>query len=479
MSVFNWGGLASGAFGALLASTPATASDTAQAARISDAILAALVESSGVPGMGASIWQDGRIVWIGSAGLRDVDGGLPVTKDTRFRFASVSKLFAATAAARLREQGKLDVDAPISSLIPYLRQGWPTVTTAQLAAHTAGIPHYQSLDESRGTRHFNSVRDAVALVAGRPLLAAPGAAYSYSSWGYVLLSAVVEAQAGKPFLNIVAQDIAPGLAIGPDATGSAAQQASKAYEFVDHLAREAPAHDFSYTWAGGGLGGTAPALAAFGGRVLSGGLVSAATLQWIEKPARLTDGTAAGERDYTVGFGWRRSTDVQGRRILHHAGAAIGARSAVLLYPDQSMVVGLLSNASWTSAIELSARTLAAPFLPQQHGKSARACPVKVASHQVWENNEGAARKGGTARFAVVNGVCIGRIPVPASLAARFGGFPQRTALHLTIIGTDHAGGLSSAALVTPMGAYQLMPIGGGRYQARFDEKSSLTLRFG
>ncbi len=422
MGVFNWGGLASGAAGALLASTPAAASDMPQAARISDAILAALLESSGVPGMAASIWQDGRIVWIGSAGLRDMGAGLPVTKDTRFRFASVSKLFAATAAAKLREQGKLDVDAPVSSHIPYLPQGWPIITTAQLAAHTAGIPHYQDMDENRGMRHFNSVREAVALVAGRPLISTPGAAYSYSSWGYVLLSAVVEAQAGKPYLDVVAQDLAPGLAIGPDATGTADHQASKAYEFVDHIAREAPAHDFSYTWGGGGLAGTAPALAAFGGRVVSGSLVSGATLEWMAKPASLTNGTTVSERDYTVGFGWRRSTDVRGRRILHHAGSAIGARSALVLYPEQTTAIGLLSNAGWTSAIDTSAQALAAPFLPQPR-KGAKPCPVEVTSHHAWDDKEDAVAKRGTARFAIVNGVCIGRISVPARLAARLQGF--------------------------------------------------------
>lgn len=463
---------------ALLLGTPAWAASRLPQARIADAILAALVESSGVPGMGASIWQNGKIVWTGSAGLRDVEARLPVTRETRFRFASVSKLFTVVAAAKLREQGKLDAEAPISSMLPYLPPAWRTITSAQLAAHTAGVPHYQAMDEERGKQHFTTVRAAAAQVVLRPLLAAPGTAYSYSSWGYVLLSAVVEAQAGKPFLDVLANDIAPSLALGPDTTGLSLHQASRAYEFAAHTAVEAPAHDFSYTWGGGGLGGTAPALATFGGRLLGGRPVSRSTLEWMQTPARLADGTLVRDQDYTVGFGWRRSTDLGGRRILHHAGSAIGARSALLLYPEQATAVALLSNASWTSAIEQSAQMLAAPFFPQPSGKTGTACPVRATSHRTWEKDETTAPISRPVQFSVIEGVCTGRIPMPPELAARLAGFPQASAHFLTIVGTDLNGGLSQAALVTPMGAYPMISLGSGRFQAQFGEQSRLTIQF-
>lgn len=462
----------------LLASAPVSASADPLPARIADAILAALVESSGVPGMGAAISQYGEMVWIGSAGLRDVEAGLPVMPDTRFRFASVSKLFTVTAAARLREQGKLDADAPISLTLPYLSPHWPPITTAQLAAHTAGVPHYQPIDDRRGAKHFDTVEDAALQVVGRRLLTPPGAAYSYSSWGYVLLSAVVEARAGKPFLEVLAHEITPDLAIGPDATGSNDVQASKAYDFVDHRALEASAHDFSYTWGGGGLGGTAPALARFGGRVLDGGVVSPATLEWMQTPARLNDGALVSERDYTVGFGWRRSTDSAGRRVLHHAGSAIGARSALLLYPEQSTAVALLANAGWTSAIEQSVQMLAAPFLRPAPGMEAKPCPVQTTSVQVWEDGNSSHAATGPAQFARLNGVCTGSIPVPARLAARLADFPQRSAAYLTIIGIDLSGGLKRGTLVTPMGAYALTLAKDGRYGVRFDEKRQMMLQF-
>lgn len=453
----------------------AAAAAPAPPERVADAILAALVESNGVPGMGAALWQDGRLRWRGSAGFSDLAQRRPVSGDTQFRLASVSKLFAVTAAAQLREQGRLDVHGPISSILPWVPPGWPPISTAQLAAHTAGIPHYQDIDAGLGSRHYNSVREAAGLVTGRALLTPPGTAYSYSSWGYVLLSAVVEAAAGTAYLDVLARKVTKGLAIGPDATSPDNPAAATPYEFVDHVIRPAKPHDYSYTWGGGGLFGTAPAVAQFGGRLLDGSLVSPATLAWLTTPALLADGTPVREREYTIGFGWRHHRDQDGRPLLHHAGNAIGARSALVLYPQERAAISLLSNASWVASIEQTAQMLAAPFLPPP-ATPAMPCPLAATTQQAWY---GDAASQGAVRFAMIDGICVGELPIPPNLAARFDNYLQRRATRLTIIGIDAAGGLARAALVTPMGAFDLRPTGDGRYRADFSATSHILLKFG
>ena len=117
---------------------------------VSNKILTALVETNGVPGMGASVWRDGKVIWSGSAGYRDLEKGLPVTSDTIFRLASVSKLIAVAAAARLVQEGALDIDQPVAAILPDLSANWSPLTTRQLAAHIAGLPHYQAVDMDRG-----------------------------------------------------------------------------------------------------------------------------------------------------------------------------------------------------------------------------------------------------------------------------------------------------------------------------------------
>ena len=443
---------------------------------VSNRILAALVEANGVPGMGASVWRDGEIVWTGSAGYSDVEAGRPVDANTVFRLASVSKALAATAAAKLREDGALDVEAPVRSVVAYVPDRWPAITTTQLAAHTSGLPHYQDVDDDLGAQPFTRVRDAVGLFQDRELLTAPGAAYEYSTWGFTLLSAVVEESAGRPYLDYLAAAITPGLKIGADATGTGDPDAATAYEFAEDgsVGRAAPA-DFSYSWGGAGMGATAPDLARWGGRLVSGEVVSPATFDWMLRPARLADGSEVREGAYTVGFGWRAAADQDGRRIVHHAGVTTGARSVLLLWPDDRMAVSVLSNALWVSAIEQTAQMIAAPFHPGAADGVGAPCPVEAIA---WDGEYDGKALTGTARFAMEDGVCVGELDVVNAFGAWLNDFPQKDAATVKIIGVDAGGGLSRAALVTPVGVYDLRARAGGGHAAVLGGTRTVSMTF-
>ena len=448
----------------------------AGASRVADRILAAMVEANGVPGMAASVSRDGKLVWTGRAGYRDLEKRLPVEDSTIFRLASVSKILAVTAAARLREQGRLDIDRPIQTSLDYLDPKWPNFTPRQLASHTAGIPHYQKVDEDRGRHRFKSVRESIGVFNGRDLLFAPGAGYTYSSNGYTLLSGIVEQSAGRPYLDYVAAEIVPGLTIVPDATDPASSVASKAYIYDNGGLAPAPAHDYSYSWGGAGMSATAADLARFGGRMLAGDLVSNATLEWMREPSQLTDGTVTKDGGFPVGFGLRGGTDRDGERIAHHGGAAIGARSVLLLYPDRELAVSILSNAPWVTSIEQTAITLSAPFRASRAAEITHPCPIKATRY---DGSFDGKPVTGTARFAVEDGICSATISVTKSMADFFNGPAQKDADKLRIIGFNTRGALGRAALVTPFGAYDFKPSAAGKeYVARFSDTRSLAVTF-
>jgi serine beta-lactamase-like protein LACTB, mitochondrial len=411
------------------------------------------------------VWLNGEVVWTGSAGFADLEARRPVTGDTVFRLASVSKLFAVTAAGRLAEQDRLDPDAPVRAALPWLPEGrWPNFTARHLAAHASGLPHYQAVDADRGGVRYATVREAVGIFEDRNLLAPPGEAYEYSSWGYTLLSAQVEAAAGRSYLDYLATEITPGLNIGPDLTDGDDPDASRAYEFDgDGQVRRAPAHDYSYTWGGGGLGATAPALAEWGGRMLEGRVVSRDRLEWMLEPFLLNDGTPAGEDGYQVGFGWRTARDADGRRVAHHAGVTIGARSSLVLYPDHGAATAVLSNALWVSSIDVTAQMLAAPFLPIDAVTGVVACPVGAIGYAGTYGDE---RIAGDARFAVRDGICVGELEIGPDNAFGVAAneLLQGDAGALTVIGVEAGDGLRRAALVTPMGVYDLRADGAGRW---------------
>lgn len=478
MRVSNW--MVTACAAALLctpnAARAAENRDLSKAGRIADAILQATVEVSGVPGMSAAIADQGRIVWAGTAGLRDVERQLPVLPETGFRLASVSKLITATAAMRLKDQGRLDIDAPVQSLVGYLDPRWSAITTRQLAAHISGLPHYQDVDVARGGRRMSSVREAVTLFNGRNLLSAPGNRYSYSSWGYTLLSAVVEEAAGVPFLEHVASDLVAGLAIRPD-TDSPDLNDAVAYEFEGGVPVRAPAHDYSYSWGGAGFRATAPALALFGDRVMSPGFLSAKARDQMWSPAKTIDGAVVAEREYQVGFGWRIVRSVDGDRVVHHAGSAVGARSALLVYPDNGFAVSLLSNARWTSSIEKTAEIIAAPFREEGALRGDPApCPVDATAFEGTFEDSAVA---GSARFRLEDGLCRGSISAAGALGAWLNSFRQKDAAALPVIALRADGTLERGALVTPAGAYEVRRGGDGSLEVHFggDKRLRIVLR--
>lgn len=456
------------------ASTPENDADADAHRRIADAILAAQVEANGVPGMAAAVTRDGALIWSGRAGYRDLERRLPVEADTSFRLASVSKLVTATAAMLLHDRQMLDLDAPVQRYLPGRRLAWSSdISVRQLAAHMSGIPHYQDVDAARGGVHFNTIDEAVGVFANRPLLFEPGTAYQYSSYGYTLLSAAIEGGAGMPFLSFVSRAVTHDLDLRPD-LGSDPGRDSVAYEFENGAIRAADPHDYSYSWGGAGFRGTAAGVAMFGARVMRADFLSPAARAVMWTPSRMTDGTPVIEGPDRIAFGWRIGTDSDGQRIAHHAGAAIGARSALLVYPDRGESVSLLSNAIWVSDIRETAAMLAAPFQADPTGPHTP-CPTWASRYT---GSFGDQPVTGTARFAVTDGICRGTLGLRNAAGQWFDALPQGSTDHLTVLSVLPGDRLDRGALVTPSGTYDFRRQDDGSFAAILSPTRRFIVRF-
>lgn len=124
---------------------------------------------------------------------------LPV--ETSYYVASVTKTFTATAIGRLRQQGKLALDDPITRFLKDVPDDKRAITIAQLLRHTSGIGHLYSADSAR-TRE-----EAVRAVLATQLVSEPGAEEHYSSDGYVLLAAIVEIASGERYDRFLAREV--------------------------------------------------------------------------------------------------------------------------------------------------------------------------------------------------------------------------------------------------------------------------------
>jgi serine beta-lactamase-like protein LACTB len=314
------------------------------------------------PGVAVSIGIKGQIVWSEGFGYADVEQKVPVIPaTTRFRIGSVSKPMTAVAVARLYEDGRLDLDEPVQTYVPSFpvkRQG--TVTTRLLAGHLAGIRHYRG-DEFLSTRHFPTVKGGLAIFKDDPLLHAPGSAYSYSSYGWNLISAVVESASGEQFLSYMDENVFDRAGM----TQTVADQVSQLienrtayYEFTDGRLQNAPHVDNSYKWAGGGFLSTSDDIVRFGFAHLDPKYLKSETVSLFWTSQRTTDGEDTG-----YGIGWTSRKDGNGRIYVGHTGGSVGGSTSFFIYPDTEVVVVIIANMTSTSFGSLSGQ-LAELFMP-------------------------------------------------------------------------------------------------------------------
>lgn len=323
----------------------------------------ALAATTGIPGLEVAVAINGEMIWSEGVGFADLEQKVPVTTATRFRLGSVSKVLTIAAVARLYEQGRLDIDAPIQKYVPTFPQKEYPITTRQLAGHLAGIRHYKDADRALDFKHFESVLESLSVFQDDPLLHQPGTKYLYSSFGYNLLSAVVEGASGKDFLTYMKTEIFQPLRMSNTTFDQRQALISDRTSFYERAKEaqimNAPYVDPSYKWASGGLLSTAEDLVHFGSAHLQSSFLKPDTLNLLFTSQKTTDGKETG-----VGLGWRIGKDWRGRRVLHHAGSITGGRAVLILYPESGLVIALLSNLSNEPAgVELTGQLIAESFL--------------------------------------------------------------------------------------------------------------------
>ena len=172
-----------------------------------DEVFRAFAARQRVPGAAWGIVIDGQLAHAGAAGLADVAGKTPVTADTVFRIASMTKSFTAMAILKLRDEGRLGLDDPAERYVPELKAlSYPTsdaprITIRHLLTHAAGFPE----DNPWGDQQLGATDDQFSrmLRSGIPFSNPPGLAYEYSNYGFAILGRVVSRVSGQPYRDYV------------------------------------------------------------------------------------------------------------------------------------------------------------------------------------------------------------------------------------------------------------------------------------
>jgi len=304
------------------------------------AAIEARVRSDEIPGISCAIGVGAEIPFRRGFGLADVENEVAAKEATVYRLGSISKPITAVAVMQLVEAGQLDLDRNVHEIVAeWPEKQWP-VTTRLLLSHLAGVRHYRR-GEEESVVHFATQVEGLVRFAQDPLLHEPGTKYSYSTYGYNLIAAVVEKVAKKPFAEVVRERIAvPSHAptLQDDDIRRIIRGRAQGYVRVEGKLQNSELMDSSYKLGGGGLCCSAEDLVRFAQALLAGTLVKKETLEQMFTPGKLRDGTAI---DYALGFGVGKDGT---RRVVSHSGAQSRVSTMLYILPEQQVTVVLLCN---------------------------------------------------------------------------------------------------------------------------------------
>ncbi len=298
---------------------------------------------SDIPGAAVSVSVEGQIAWSEGFGYADLEQQVPVMPGkTRFRIGSVSKPLTAAALGVLYDEGKIMLDAPVQKYAPgFPEKRWP-ITLRLLAGHLSGIRHYYG-EEFLSTKRYDTVSEGLSLFANDTLLFEPGERYSYSSYGWNLISAAIEGASGKDFLAYMREAVFSPLGMNntiADFNDSLIAFRTRYYEKTDAGAIvNSPFVDNSCKWAGGGFLSTTEDLVRFGHAHIEPGFLSDTTLALWRTPMKTNSGQSTG-----YGVGWTISQDSTGTPWFGHSGGSIGGITQLVIYPEPQVVVAMLTN---------------------------------------------------------------------------------------------------------------------------------------
>lgn len=365
-----------------LAQTAPAAAPSAPAASIEamapeiTAYFEAYMKNAHVPGLVFGIVKDGKLVLVRGLGVQDVEGKRAVTADSRFRIASMSKAFTALAILKLRDSGKLSLDAPAEQYVPEMK-GWrypttdsPRIRVADLLHHTAGFVE----DNPWGDRQQPlSEPDFTAMLkAGMPFAQAPGVRMEYSNYGYATLGRIVSNVTGTRYQDWIGANLLGPLgmkASGYDVLAGPQEARALGYRWQDDAWLREPDMADGAFGAMGGLQTSANDYWRWVSFLLSAwpardgadtGPVKRGTVREIVEGANFA---VARDRPAAIGapcrmpvsYGkaWNVIEDCDLGRIVQHGGGYPGYGSTVILMPDAGIGIFAFAN-----------RTYAGPALP-------------------------------------------------------------------------------------------------------------------
>lgn len=297
-------------------------------------------------GIVAGLAIDRTIKWQHAAGFSNVESKIAFDTLTTTRIASIAKPMTAIAIMQLYEQGKLKLDEPIQTYLPtFPKKKEGEITIRHLLQHSSGIDGYKNNKEQENKTNYATLSDAVSIFKDRALVAAPGQAFHYTTYGYVVLGLIIEKVSGMSYEAYLQSNI-----------WEKAQMTNTGIEYIDKISPNksmiyhknskgtisiAEQTNLSDRIPGGGVYSTVSDMLRFGNAIINFDLIKESTFKMmVENPSLKTQGNGYGLGWYLYG------ENPNYGNVYGHNGTQTGASTFLMLLPEQKTTIVVLSNTS-------------------------------------------------------------------------------------------------------------------------------------
>lgn len=325
--------------------TDSTPDETREVGRRLDRYMQTQVKSNHFTGT-VLVARNGKFLLAKGYGYSNAEWETPNTLQTKFRLGSLTKQFTATAIMQLRAKGLLSLQDSVCKYLQPCIAAWEPVTLHHLLSHTSGIAGYGAMPDPK-TRTIPpwTASQIAAQFRDIPLEFAPGTQWKYSDWGYCLLGLVIESVAGKPYAQVLREQIFEPLGMhdtGYDQAETILERRANGYRTLDGHLENAEYINMAGPYSAGALYSTAQDLYRWDQALYTDAILprSALGLMWTEVKDN-------------YGYGWMVSTPaalskppwaLPKRFQVVHPGSITGFTSEILRFPDEHVTVIVLAN---------------------------------------------------------------------------------------------------------------------------------------
>lgn len=318
-----------------------------------DTLVARAMQEKQIPGLAIAVTHDGATVYAKAFGVTNLQTATPVTLETLFHLASVTKLFVATAALQLVEQGRVDLHAPVVKYLPYFQLADPRfsqITVAQMLTHTAGMPDTDDYGWEQPEYDDEALERYVRSLHSLALIADPGERFAYSNIAFEVLGDLVAKTSGISFEQFVREHILLPLGLqrstllvrdaDPDLLATPHVQNEAGNMIVSEVFPYNRAHAPSSTLYSNVVELSRWAVAQLNRGELDGVRILPEHYYSQMWQPQAETGWSSGTKIGLTWFLWER----QGHQLVGHDGEDVGFSSSLVLVPDQQLSVVILCN---------------------------------------------------------------------------------------------------------------------------------------